>query len=76
VHARIEEAFARFEAEGVPAEELERIKAGYETGFYGGLSSVLGKAFQLAQYNILVGDPGYASEDLVRLLAVTEADVS
>lgn len=75
VHARIEEAFARFEAEGVPADELDRIKAGYETDFYGGLSSVLGKAFQLAQYNILVGDPGYASEDLERLLAVTEADV-
>lgn len=75
VAAAIEDAFARFEAAGVPAEELERIKAGYETDFYQGLSSVLGKAFQLAQYSIFAGDPGFASTDLARLLAVTEADV-
>ncbi len=75
VSSAVQEAFARFEAEGVPAEELMRIKAGYETDFYAGLSSVIGKAFQLAQYNIFAGDPGYASEDLDRLLAVTEADI-
>ena len=75
VAAAIDDAFARFEAAGVPAEELERIKAGYETDFYQGLSSVLGKAFQLAQYSIFAGDPGFASTDLARLLAVTEADV-
>jgi zinc protease len=71
----VDQAFDRFESEGVPADELERIKARYETGFYSGLSSVLGKAFQLAQYNIFAGDPGFAAEDLRRFLAVTEADV-
>ncbi len=75
VAAAIDVAFDRFETEGVPAGELERIKAGYETDFYSGLSSVLGKAFQLAQYNIFAGEPGYAATDLERLLAVTEADV-
>jgi len=75
VHEAVGQAFARFEAEGVPAEELERVKAGYETAFYGGLSSVLGKAFQLAQYNIFADDPGYVTEDLDRLLAVTSEDV-
>ena len=75
VHEAVGQAFARFEAEGVPAEELERVKAGYETAFYGGLSSVLGKAFQLAQYNIFADDPGYVTEDLDRLLAVTAEDV-
>jgi zinc protease len=75
VDTAILEAFARFEAEGVPADELERVKAGYETAFYGGLSSVLGKAFQLAQYNIFAGDPGYVTEDLDRLLGVTAEDV-
>ena len=75
VHAAVEQAFARFEEQGVPADELQRIKAGYETGFYSGLSSVLGKAFQLAQYSICADDPGYAAEDLERLLGVTEADV-
>ena len=75
VAAAVDVAFARFESEGVPPEELERIKAGYETGFYSGLSSVIGKAFQLAQYNIFADDPGFADEDLSRFLAVTEADV-
>lgn len=75
VYAAVEQAFSRFEEEGVPAEELERVKAGYETGFYAGLSSVLGKAFQLAQYSIFAGDPGYAEEELRRMLSVTEADV-
>jgi zinc protease len=71
----VNRAFARFEERGVPADELERVKAGYEASFYGNLSSVLGKAFQLAQYNIFAPSPDYLSEDLRRLLAVTEADV-
>lgn len=73
--AGIDSAFARFERDGIPADEMERIKAGFETQFYSGLSSALGKAFQLAQYNIFAPSPGYLSEDLERLLAVTEADV-
>jgi len=75
VASAINDAFTRFEEEGVPPDELERIKAGYETDFYSGLSSVIGKAFQLAQYNIFAEDPGFAGEDLRRALAVTEADV-
>ena len=68
-------AFARFEQEGVSASELQRVKAGYERAFYAGLSSVIGKAFQLAQYSIFAKDPGFAEEDLRRTLAVTDADV-
>ncbi len=45
------ESFARFEEEGFTEMDLERIKAGLETGFYNGISSVLGKSFQLARYN-------------------------
>lgn len=75
VATAIEEAFVRFESEGVPEDELERIKAGYETAFYGGLASVLGKAFQLAQYAIFADDPGFVSTDLERALSVTADDV-
>ncbi len=75
VSSAIDRAFARFEQDGVVAEELRRIKARYESGFYSGLSSVIGKAFQLAQYNIFAKDPGFAAEDLRRTLAVTDADV-
>ena len=45
----IEEAFAKFEKEGISEKDLNRIKAGQETAFYNSLSSVLGKGQQLAQ---------------------------
>ncbi len=75
VRGAVDAAFARFESEGVPADELQRVKAGTETGFYGGLSSALGKAFSLAQYAIFAGDPGFLAEDLERTLAVSADDV-
>jgi zinc protease len=75
VYAAVEEAFARFEQEGFTEADLERVKAGEETSFYSVLSSVLGKGFLLAQYNIFAGDPGYVSEDIQRILDVTPQDV-
>lgn len=75
VHEAVETAFARFEAEGVSETELRRVKAGTETAFYSRLSSVLGKAFQLADYAIFADDPGFVSEDLRQTLAVDAADV-
>ncbi len=71
----VEEAFARFEATGIPEADLQRIQAGQETNFYSGLSSVLGKGFQLAQYNIFAGDPGFVEQDIRNILQVTAADV-
>ncbi|MEL7118492.1 MAG: pitrilysin family protein [Bacteroidota bacterium] len=71
----IEEGLADFEANGIPQKDLDRIKAGEETSFYSGLSSVLGKGFQLAQYNIFADDPGFLAEDIKNRLAVTTADV-
>lgn len=67
-------AFERFEA-GIAAGEIERVKAQYETAFYSAISSVLGKAFSLAHYNIFAPTPGFFQEDLERALAVTEEDV-
>jgi zinc protease len=75
VESGLNEAFARFEEEGFTDDDLKRIKAGIETNFYNGLSSVLGKAFQLAQYNIFANDPGYINEDIQKTLAVTKDDV-
>ncbi|MXV95189.1 MAG: insulinase family protein [Gemmatimonadetes bacterium] len=75
VQAAVEAAFGRFEDEGIPEAELRRVKAGTETAFYRGLSSALGKAFQLTQYAMFADDPGFAAEDLRRTLAVTADDV-
>lgn len=71
----INEAFSKFEQEGISEKDLDRIKAGQETGFYNGLSSVLGKGFQLAQYNIFADDPGFIKKDIESILAVTSDDV-
>ncbi|MCC5913632.1 MAG: insulinase family protein [Balneolaceae bacterium] len=71
----VEEAFARYEENGFTERDLERVKAGIETRFYNGLSSVLGKSFQLAQYNIFAGDPGFVNQDIQKTLDVTLEDV-
>ncbi len=75
VAAAVDEAFARFERDGISERDLSRIKAGQETQFYNSLSSVLGKGVQLTQYNIFAGDPGFAEQDIKNILAVTPADV-
>ena len=75
VQSAINETFAKFEAEGIPQKDLDRIKATQETAFYNGLSSVLGKGFQLAQYQIFAEDPAYINEDVKKILAVTADDV-
>ncbi|MDW3650011.1 MAG: pitrilysin family protein [Bacteroidia bacterium] len=71
----IETAFAKFEQEGISQKDLNRIKAGQETRFYNGLSSVLGKGFQLAQYNIFAKDPGFINQDIQNILNVSRDDV-
>jgi zinc protease len=75
VEAGIFEAFQLFEKEGVTDRDVERIKAGLETQFYNGISSVLGKSFQLAQYNVFAGDPGFIEQDIENIKKVTKEDV-
>lgn len=75
VEIGIFEAFELFEKEGVTDRDIERIKAGLETGFYNGISSVLGKSFQLAQYNVFAGSPGFIEEDIENIKKVTKEDV-
>ncbi len=61
--------------EGFTEKDLERVKAGQETSFYNMISSVQGKAFRLAEYDIFAGDPGFYKEDMARMMAVTVDDV-
>jgi len=65
----------KFEREGISAADLDRIKAQQETNFYRGLSSVLGKGFQLAQYEMFAGGADYINKDLQKIQQVTTADV-
>jgi len=75
VEAGVFEAFQKFETEGITDRDIERIKASLETDFYNGISSVLGKSFQLAQYNVFAGDPGFITQDIENIKKVTKADV-
>ena len=75
VEAAIFESFALFEKEGVTDRDIERIKAGLETQFYNGISSVLGKSFQLARYNVFTGNPSFIEQDIENIKKVTKEDV-
>jgi len=75
VETGINEAMAMFEKNGVTDRDIERIKAGLETDFYNGISSVLGKSFQLARYNTFTGDPGFIEDDIENIKKVTKEDV-
>lgn len=75
VENAIKEAFAKFEKDGFTEKDLSRTKAGIETGFYNGISNVLGKSRQLASYNVFAGSPDFLNTDLNNSLAVTSEDV-
>ncbi len=75
VESGIQEAFALFEKEGITDRDIERVKAGLETSFYNSIGSVMGKSFQLAQYNVFAGDPGFITADIENIKKVTKEDV-
>ncbi|MCX6226612.1 MAG: insulinase family protein, partial [Bacteroidia bacterium] len=75
VESAIFEAFTRFEKDGFTEADVDRIKAGQETDFYNGISSILGKSRRLANYNEYAGSPDFYKKDIARVKAVTKADI-
>ena len=75
VEKAVFESFERFEQNGIPEGDIDRIKASLETGFYNGISSILGKSQQLARYNVFAGDPGFIEKDIENIKKVTEEDI-
>ena len=71
----MEKGFARFEESGILQDDLDRIKAGIEVGFYGEVQSALGKAIQLGEYNVYTDDPGFYKKDIANIQAVSTDDV-
>ncbi len=71
----VKEAFRRFEKEGFTEKDVERQKAGLEYSFYSSISSILGKAMRLGDYNIFNGSPDYMATDLQNTMSVTKDDV-
>jgi zinc protease len=75
VEKAIFEGFKKFETDGFSEEDLNRIKAQNETGFYGNFSSIMGKAFTLGAYQMYKGDPGFYQKDFDETQAVTLSDI-
>lgn len=75
VKKALDEAMVDFETEGFDEKELVKIKNLQTRDFYASIETVLGKAFQLGYYNEYAGDPGFFSEDIARIKAVSTADV-
>ncbi|PHR61977.1 MAG: peptidase M16 [Robiginitomaculum sp.] len=71
----LDKAFARFEQNGVPQADLDRIIAGQEVDFYQNMQSVLRKAIQLGEYNAYTGNPGFITQDIKNIQSVTREDV-
>ncbi|MCX6335002.1 MAG: pitrilysin family protein [Bacteroidia bacterium] len=69
------EAFGRFEKDGITKKDVERIKAFTERNFYEQITSIDGKAMQLAYYNTFKGDPDFFKTDLENIKAVTLDDI-
>lgn len=75
VKASIVDAMAKFEADGVNALDLQRIKAEQETALYNSLSTVLGKSNDLATNNEFAGDPAYSAKVAQKVRAVTAEQI-
>lgn len=75
VQAAFDEAFERFEANGISERDLNRIKISQEVSLYNSLGSVLRKAVQLGLYEVFAGDPGFIDQDIRNIQAVTAEDV-
>lgn len=69
------EAMEKFESDGFTDRDLSRVKAALERGFYNGISSILGKSFQLSQYAVFYGSAGFVTQDIANYQAVTKDDV-
>jgi zinc protease len=75
VKAGIDEAFERFEKNGIDPRDMERIRNSLETQFYGNLSSALSKSFALAGANEFYGNPDHLKVQAAALLSVKPEDV-
>ena len=71
----IHEAFDLLLKEGIDARDIQKIKNAQEVEFYHGISNVLNKAFQLAQYNVFRGEPDKLAEEIKALMQVSEEDI-
>ncbi|MFS8082369.1 MAG: M16 family metallopeptidase [Ginsengibacter sp.] len=71
----VNESLKDFEVKGVTDDDIEKFKNGYESRLINGLSSVAGKASQLAAFETYTGNPNMIGKMLAMYNKVTKADV-
>ena len=75
VYAAIQEAFTRFETDGVDEEELERLKIMQEVNAYSRLAGIQGKSSMMARDNEFGGSPTKSIDDIAKYKAVTKEQI-
>lgn len=71
----IDEELERLTRDGVPHEELDKVKNQHRSQTVRGLQTVLGTAEALQQANFFHGDPAAVHTELQRIMAVSTADL-
>jgi zinc protease len=72
---KVRETLLEFEQTGVSDDALARFKSTHESMVISGLETVSGKASQLAQYELMLGNPNQLVNELKRYNDVTKEDV-
>ncbi len=76
MESAIRETLEEFANREVSADDLQKFKAGYESGRVFGLQSVAGKVSTLAAFQTYTGSPAGIGDEIQRYLSVEPADVS
>jgi len=75
IEKEIKTVLANWEKSGATDEDLEKLKALFQSNLYNGISTVQGKGAQLASYQTFTGDANYLKKDIENYLKVSKADV-
>ena len=75
VNIAIQEAFERFEKDGVNAQELQRLKVMQEVNFYNRIAGIQGKSSMMARDNEFGGSPVASFNDIQKFQELTAAQI-
>jgi len=71
----VDEELDKLRATPPDAREVERVKNGYEAGFFSQMEQIAAKADQLNAYYFATGNPDYFATDLARYQRLTPQDI-
>ena len=72
---QVQEEIARIQKEGMPANELERVRTFFRSCRINQLENVMNRATILGQYELLDGDASWINREMDQFLAVTPEQI-